>query len=111
MIASLRDYKGVQELLGLALATVDHREIRFHLVVNDEGSAIDRYFASKVIPPNFAIYPRTTDTAAFFRNASLVLNLSRVDQCVETFGLTILEAMAFGIPVIVPPWEGLPNWS
>ena len=36
----------------------------------------------------------------------MVLNLSKVDECVETFGLTILEAMAFGIPVIVPPIGG-----
>ena len=41
-----------------------------------------------------------------YKNAGLVLNLSRVDQWVETFGLTIIEAMAYGIPVIVPPVGG-----
>ena len=39
-------------------------------------------------------------------NMSLLLNLSLVDQWVETFGLTIIEAMAYGIPVIVPPVGG-----
>jgi glycosyltransferase involved in cell wall biosynthesis len=34
------------------------------------------------------------------------LNLSRIDEWIETFGLTILEALAFGIPVIVPPVGG-----
>lgn len=42
----------------------------------------------------------------FYSTSSLVLNLSRVDQWVETFGLTIVEALAFGIPVIVPPIGG-----
>ena len=35
-----------------------------------------------------------------------MLNLSRVDQWIETFGLTLVEAMSFGIPVIAPPVGG-----
>ena len=42
----------------------------------------------------------------FYQKASLLLNLSRIDECTETFGLTIIEAMAFGIPSIVPPVGG-----
>lgn len=37
----------------------------------------------------------------------MVLNLSRPDAWVETFGLTVIEAMAYGIPVIVPPVGGI----
>ena len=44
--------------------------------------------------------------ARFYAEASAVLNLSRVDLWVETFGLTLLEAMWFGVPVIVPPVGG-----
>ena len=36
----------------------------------------------------------------------MVVNLSRTDEWIETFGLTILEAMTFGIPVIAPPIGG-----
>ncbi|MGY9033950.1 MAG: glycosyltransferase, partial [Rhodobacterales bacterium] len=43
---------------------------------------------------------------SFYARANLVLNLSRVDQWIETFGLTLVEAMTFGIPVIAPPIGG-----
>lgn len=106
MIAYLRDYKGVPEFLALAGTLYDQKDIRFDLVVNDDEEAIKRYFSGRTLPPNITVHPRTTDSAAFYGRASLVLNLSRVDHCVETFGLTILESMSFGIPVIVPPVGG-----
>ena len=41
------------------------------------------------------------------RQAHLVLNLSHPDKWVETFGLTVLEAMCYALPVIVPPVGGV----
>lgn len=106
MIASLRDYKGIPELLDLANRLADHTAIRFDLVVNEEIPAIRRYFREHETPRNLIVHPRVADTAPFYERASLLLNLSRVDLWVETFGLTILEAMAYGIPVIAPPAGG-----
>lgn len=106
MIASLRNYKGVPEFVALADALNDQADIRFILVVNDDKETIKRYFFGQDLPPNLTVHPRTTDTVKYYRMSSLVLNLSRVDQCVETFGMTILEAMTFGIPVLVPPVGG-----
>lgn len=106
MIASLRDYKGIPEFMALVSALADQAQIYFELVLNEDSAVVDRYFADQAIPATLAIHPRTRDTSTFYGRASLLLNLSRVDQCIETFGMTILEAMAFGIPVIVPPVGG-----
>jgi len=58
------------------------------------------------LPINITILDKQKDLHSYYKEASLLLNLSRVDQWIETFGLTILEAMSYGIPCIVPPIGG-----
>jgi L-malate glycosyltransferase len=106
MLASLRDYKGIPEFLRLANAFSNRNDIRFHLIANDDYAAVTRYFSRHAIPPNLEVGSRTSDIAVQYAAASLVLNLSRVDEWIETFGLTLLEAMTFGVPVIAPPAGG-----
>jgi len=106
MLASLRGYKGIPEFVALARRFMSHSGMTFHLVANDEDAEIQRYFANQSLPGNLTVYPRTADPADHYSRASLVVNLSRPDQWVETFGLTLIEAMAFGIPVIAPPVGG-----
>lgn len=106
MLASLRDYKGVPELMALAARLSRRTDIHFDLVANEDEAAIKRYFELNSLPSNLTVHPRTNDPATHYAEAGLVLNLSRPDQCVETFGLTLLEAMAFGVPVIAPPVGG-----
>lgn len=106
MLASLKGYKGLDEFMSLASGLCDREDICFKLVLNAEADEVASFARCHAEANNVTIHPRTNDPAAFYATADLLLNLSRVDQWIETFGLTILEAMAFGIPVIVPPAGG-----
>ena len=105
MICSLKDYKGIPEFLKIAKKLESHEHISFRLILNSEQNEIDKYFQNQKFE-NIEIFSKQKDLEKFYSTSSLVLNLSRVDQWVETFGLTIVEAMAYGVPVIVPPVGG-----
>ena len=106
MISSLKAYKGTAEFIGLAQKMPQYH---FTLVINDEQSKIDLYLRSQNInvPGNLTIHPRQTDVALFYNNASIVLSLSNKALFIETFGLTALEAMTAGLPIIVPTVGGI----
>jgi glycosyltransferase involved in cell wall biosynthesis len=104
MICSLKKYKGVLEYAELAGMLPG---IQFELVLNAIQSEIDAFFADIPVPENLRIYPVQQDVHPFYQQANLVLNLSRKDEWIETFGLTVLEAFNYGIPVIVPTVGGI----
>lgn len=104
MICSLKVYKGVDEFFFLAQKNPQYI---FKLVVNASEKDIQDYFKGKELPKNLKIYPTQTDTHPFYREASIILNLSHTDLWVETFGLTILEGMRYALPAIVPPVGGI----
>ena len=106
MICSLKSYKGLDEFLQIARLCQVRKDVTFTLVVNAGNSEMQRFFSGTALPSNITLVSRQPDVTPFYQSASLLLNLSRVDEWVETFGLTIVEAMAFGVPVIVPPVGG-----
>jgi len=106
MLASLRDFKGLPEFMRLAESLLARDDIRFTLVLNATQSEVGAYTAAVKVPENVALHPRTAQPAGFYAMADVLLNLSRVDMWVETFGLTLAEAMGFGVPVIAPPLGG-----
>ena len=106
MIASLKVYKGVNEFLVIAQKCLKNNSLKFKLILNAKQNDIDSYFENKKLPENLIIMATQQNLHPHYMNMSLLLNLSLVDQWVETFGLTIIEAMAYGIPVIVPPVGG-----
>lgn len=106
MLASPRDFKGVPEFIALARALIGREDIAFRLVLNGDLQEVERYLPSADRPGNVTVAPRTNAPAALYAQADVVLNLSRVDQWIETFGLTLVEAMCFGVPVIAPPVGG-----
>jgi len=108
MACSLRDYKGVPEFLALARALP---ELTFELVLNAAPGAVADYQRQQVIPANLTLFAATADMHPHYRRAAVVVNLSRPAEWVETFGMTVLEALSYGRPVIVPPVGGVAEVS
>jgi L-malate glycosyltransferase len=104
MLASLRPYKGIHEYLELARQIP---ELSFDLVMSDSKEEVDRWEGENNLPLNLHVYPVQRDVVPFYQKASLVINLAHKDKWLETFGMTVLEGMHFGLPAIVPTQGGV----
>ena len=80
-------------------------EYHFRLILSASKEAIDA-FISEPIPTNVEFIPEQSDIHPYLYSADLMLNMSVPFLWIETFGMTILEAMAYGIPSIVPNLGG-----
>ncbi len=103
MLASLRPYKGVSEFITLAKSLP---KVNFTLVLSDEKEEVDRFVDGEILPTNIHVFPVQKDVHPFFEKAWLIVNLTHPDECVETFGMTILEGMYYDLPAIVPEIGG-----
>ncbi len=99
MLCSLKAYKGIYHFISIAKA-LPH--FRFELVLNTSQADFEHFCNTTVVPENCTLFPAQKDTLPFYQRASVVMNLSKPESWIETFGMTLLEAMAFGIPVIAP---------
>lgn len=106
MLGSLKEYKGTREFIELATKL---KKYAFELVLNERPENIAVFWreSGMVKPENLTVYPRQDNVAPFYNRASVVLNLSNKNLFIETFGLTALEAMSAGLPVIVPTVGGI----
>lgn len=106
MLGSLKRYKGTLEFIELAQRLTDYQ---FELVLNETPENIAAFWKGNGIsqPANLTVHPRQNDVVPFYNRASVVLNLTDKNQAIETFGLTALEAMSAGLPVIVPTVGGI----
>ncbi|AOR64667.1 glycosyltransferase family 4 protein [Pectobacterium wasabiae] len=102
-VGSLKAYKGIFTFVSLAkrLPTVN-----FIALLNTSESSFKKFQDEIIDIPNFSAYRSPENINDFFANAFMVVNLSNPTQWVETFGLTLLEGMSFGAPVIAPPYGG-----
>ncbi|MCB0666336.1 MAG: glycosyltransferase family 4 protein [Saprospiraceae bacterium] len=104
MVCSLKKYKGVDEFVRLAR---EHPNLNFRLVVNAPVQEIDAYWDPNSLPDNLEVLPTQKNVHPHYQWSHIVVNLSRPDGWIETFGLTAVEAMAYHRPVIVPPVGGI----
>ena len=104
MLASLRPYKGINEFIQLADL---NRKQSFTLILSDSKREVDDFFADRQLPNNLRVLPVQKEVSAFYKNASLIVNLAHPDKWVETFGMTVLEGMHYGLPAIVPTVGGI----
>lgn len=106
MLSSLKAYKGIAEFFKLAQRLSN---FHFELVINDTGENIKTFIEQQklIIPENLTIWDRQSDVIPFYKRSSVVVNLSKKQDFVETFGLTALEAMTAGVPVVVPTIGGI----
>lgn len=106
MICSLKTYKGINEFLDVAEKCIECKDMKFTLVLNADKNEIDDFFFRRNIPSNVEIFSKHNDVRKFYVESNLILNLTKTSDCIETFGLSVLEGMHFGLPAIVPPIGG-----
>jgi L-malate glycosyltransferase len=104
LVCSLKEYKGVNEFVTLSDNLPNYQ---FKLVVNANKQEIDLYFKEINVPVNLEIYATQTNLHPFYQWADLIVNFSKPAGWIETFGLTIIEGMAYGLPAIVPIIGGI----
>ncbi|MFV0516058.1 MAG: glycosyltransferase family 4 protein, partial [Aminipila sp.] len=93
MVASLKKYKGILEFINLSRVCLNWN---FVLVLSATQQEINEFLAqeSLVLTHNIRLFSRQKDVMPFYKDASVLLNLSNPNLVIETFGLTVIEAMA-----------------
>lgn len=104
MLASLRPYKGIYEFIELASKIP---ETQFELVLSDGAGEVAKFETENSVPENLKIFPVQRDVNIFYKSSSLIISLTHKDKWIETFGLTVLEGMYYGLPAIVPTAGGI----
>lgn len=99
MICSFTKAKGIYTFVEIAKLLPQYR---FTLVMSTDSTTIEKFITETHSPNNCHILPIQTNVNDIYKNNDLVLNLSIPNLCIETFGMTIIEAFAYGLPVIVP---------
>jgi L-malate glycosyltransferase len=104
MLCSLKGYKGIYHFVSIARALPT---FRFVLVLNAAAQDVDNFIRETRPSANCVVYPAQKDTTQFYSSTHVVMNLSKPGGWIETFGMSVLEAMAFGKPVICPTIGGV----
>jgi len=103
MVCSLRSFKGIYEFVELSKLLPLYN---FELVLSAPENEVEIFKQGNFLIKNLSVFGSQINLHPFYQRAKLLLNLSDSNLWIETFGLTILEAMEYGIPSIVPKAGG-----
>jgi glycosyltransferase involved in cell wall biosynthesis len=104
MLSSFKPYKGVDSFVKLAEM---NPSITWTLVLSSDGRDVCRFIDQNRNIKNLTIFSKQSEVEGFYQKASVVINLTNPDECVETFGMTVLEGFSFGLPALVPYIGGI----
>ncbi|MGR2767995.1 glycosyltransferase family 4 protein [Photobacterium ganghwense] len=103
-VTSFKEYKGIFVFSSLVQCLKNNDNYLFDFVCNDLS---DDDLNSLNLPKDMVnVVTGLSNLTSLYEESNLILNLSLPEQCIETFGLTVAEAMCFGVPAIVPPVGG-----
>lgn len=98
MIASLTKVKGIFTYIEVARRIPEYT---FRLMLSADIESI-KAFLNCELPENLELIPVQSNIHPYLKTSDMIMNLSIPFFWIETFGMTILEAMPYGIPAIVP---------
>lgn len=99
MISSLTINKGIDTFIDVSKMLTD---LSFTLILSANKETIDNFLSTYNLPSNIVVLPAVSNIQPYLKQADLLLSLTNPKYSIETFGMTILEAMPYGIPAIVP---------
>ncbi|PTP72405.1 glycosyltransferase family 4 protein [Vibrio splendidus] len=100
---SLKDYKGIEQLFEVAVRLP---EFKIVAALNCTETELKIFIKGRDLPKNVQVLSRPENIQGYFQRSFAVLNLSLPDGWIETFGLSLIEGMAYGSPVVAPPVGG-----
>lgn len=99
MVCSISPFKGIPTYLEIAR---NMPQYCFNLVLAASQIEVENFKTNNLIPNNCVVFHQMNDLSSIYKSTDLLLNLTDPRLRKETFGMTIIEAFAYGIPAIAP---------
>lgn len=105
MVTSLKEYKGVTKFINISNRfSLTDINLEFHLVLSCDPIDLDIYLKlnNLKINNNLKIYFKPNNIIEIFNSSTIVVNLTQRNNIIESFGLSLVEAIACCKPILCP---------